>query len=76
MDYRRSRVGECWEVLVWDGSRWFRAQPPITFDSENDALAAIRGLRGLAPAFPIRSRELAENGFPTEPPERLQKRLG
>lgn len=60
---------ESWEVVVWDGIKWFRAEPPICFESEDEARQAIAGLRGLAPAQAMKSADLEAFGLPTCPPD-------
>lgn len=57
-----------WEVVVWDGSRWFRPSPPVRFDSLPEAVAAVLRLRGLAPAQIMTSAQLDQNGLPQRPP--------
>jgi hypothetical protein len=64
-----------WEVIVWDGVKWFRAAPPISFDTRQQAEDAIKMLNGLALAYIRTTRELETVGLPEGPPPNNQHRI-
>lgn len=48
-----------WEVVVWDGVRWFRSE--FRFETRDEAQAACDRIHPIAPVFVASSRELDLN---------------